>query len=154
MPAELPFPEPLPALMAQFALLAEGRKRAVLVPYTQPGSGDRSHTAHETPLGLVYHTPEVTAAEIDRAVREDTLGDLLGYGIPRKPASADRVVVLRDPTGCEKLAVGCDAATEERVRAAIDRLGNHGDRLSTETPLAVVQDRLRYWAAFFNLQSL
>lgn len=153
MIAELPFPEPLPALVAQFALLAEGRKRAVLVPYTQPDC-ERSANAHCTPLGLVFHAPDVTTDEIDRAVREDTLGDLLGYGIPRKPASADRVVVLRDPSGCEKLAVGCDAATEERVRAAIDRMGNHGDRLSTETPLAVVQDRLRYWAAFFNLQSL
>lgn len=153
MSAELPFPEPFPALVAQFTLLAEGRKRAVLIPYTQPGAGEHTN-AHRTPLGVVYGAPDVTAAEIDRAVRDDTLGELLGYGIPRKPPGADRVVVLRDANGGEKIAVGCDAATEERVRAAVDRLANHGDRLSTETPLAVVQDRLRYWARFFHLQLL
>lgn len=151
METDLPFPEPFHALAAQFALLAKGRKRAVLVPYTQPGAPSSACGAHRTPIGWIYAAPEVTPEEIGRALDEDRVGELLGYGIPRKPAKADRVLVLRSASGNEIVAVACDADTEPAVRAALGALRNDGERLATESALEVIHDRLRYWNTFFNL---
>lgn len=153
MATDLPFPEPIPAFLAQLRLLSEGRKRAVLVPHFQPRLelGHPGGVRH-TPLGTFIFDPATTTPQqIDCAVLTDTVGELLGYGIPRKPESGDRAMVLRMRDGGEKIAVVCDAGTEAAVREALDHLRDPGDTLAAEPPLTVIQQRLRFWSLYFKI---
>ena len=153
MQTDYPFPEALPALARQFALLAAGAKPAVLVPHWAPQLAAIPGPAVVTPAGVVWYDPlQTDAAAIHAAVAGNRLGEVLGYGIPAKPEGADRAVTLHTAQGDEIVSVVCDAATEPRVRAALARFATETDSLTTEPPLAVLRRRATWWKTFFDRQ--
>jgi hypothetical protein len=136
-------PERPETLAAQMAWLAEGKRKAVLVP---PGSplpvipdGVR---AHPTRAGLFLYAPAaVSEAEVDAAVAEDRIGDLLGYCIPAKPSRPTAVVVVRGRNGEEKQAVVTDKAHLRRVKLSARALAGVTDRVCVEPPESVLTGR-------------
>lgn len=147
---ELPFPEPLSAIAAQFALVRVGRKPAVLLTCGQPWVDlPADLLQRRTPAGVVVaKTPEALEAAA-RAVEDDTLGLALGYGIARKPERADRCVFMHKD-GHEVVAVLADEATEPAVRAALAPMAAADFRIDVIDPLPVVRWRIDFWKEFFN----
>lgn len=148
---DLPFPESLPTISAQLALLRLGRKPLVLLPTTQPGAEvpPGFHTA-ATLAGTLVAASAEKLAEGKLAVENNTLGIALGYGIPRKPEDADRVVFMHDGEGREIVAVCVNGKTEEAARASLELMAGADFRVGLVSPLFVIRQRLAFWTAFFS----
>lgn len=154
MAPDLPFPEALPTLAAQFALLLAGVKPAVLVPHLSPHApAPAGIVATTTPVGMVFHRAgEWNAQGIDHAVRRGMLGFLLGYGVAEKPAHPTGVLVLRDAAGLEVVTVNVDERTRATVAAALARMQQPGMTIEAATPLAVLRARAAWWMDYFATQ--
>jgi hypothetical protein len=107
--------------------------------------GNRFAT-HETPAGnFAYDTSALTKDQIDQAVANNTLGNVLGYGIASKPAPGTEVgtVVVRDKQGTEKQAVVTDAANLAAVLKRAQELADETDVVKLETAEEVIAGRQR-----------
>ena len=146
-------PEAPETLAVQLAWLRAGRRRAVLVTVGAalpelPPECDVFYTPHGL---LVFHPAVVSVQECLDHLVQDTLGLLLGYGVPRKPAPSDDniCVTLRSAGGLEKQAVL--VAPEEVAPAlfhaaltAAAALSDAGDHIHLEHPNTVLNARLRH----------
>lgn len=153
MTAAHPMPEAPETLEAQLDWLAAGKRRAVLITAgaALPVLGDRFDVVN-TPHGLLVFDPaQVGVADCLDHLAQDTLGLLLGYGVPRKPAPSDKniCVTLRSADGLEKQAVlvAPEEVNPAMFHAAITAtaaLSDAGDRIHLEHPATVLNARLRH----------
>lgn len=148
---DLPFPESIPTIRAQLALLRIGRKPAVLIPTTQPGGAPPPGLlTQSTAAGLIVAATPEKLAEAVAAVDDNSLGLALGYGIRSKPDDGDRCVYMHDGEGREILAVVTNAEQEPVVLAALGRMAGDDFKVGLVSPLFVVRQRLAYWSAFYQ----
>lgn len=135
-------------LAGQLAKLHEGKAPAVM--FTHPDQAipdwalkDGRFAVTETPQGrFVYDTSALTADQIQQAVAADRIGDVLGYGVPNKSPDASQVIVVRDRTGTELRAVTVNEQQAPGALAAAQKYGGPEDRISIESPEAVLAKRL------------
>ncbi len=137
-------PEAAETIEAQLKWLLDGRRRAVLIPAGTPlpelPAG--AVCAFPTRLGLfVFQGHRLSPYDIIRHIKDDTLGELLGYGIPRKPEGASDCVVVRGPDGREKQAVVTDEATRPAVEAAAAAVADPGDTITREAATSILKER-------------
>ena len=151
MQTDYPFPESLVALAAQLRLLRLGRKRLILLPHgiLPPGLISGLHSLHTT-VGLLLAADPAEFICVPEAIEENTLGLLLGYGIPHKPEHPDRALTLRDAHGQEILTVMADAATEPAVEAALLQMADSSHCIQRADPFEVLRARARWWLHFFD----
>lgn len=151
MRPDFPFPETPWALGDQLALLRAGRKPLLLLPHGVMPEG-LLHGLHrqETPRGLFVAADPAELGAIADALAHDTLGLILGYGIPRKPDAPDRALSLLDRAGREILTVMADAATEPAVAQALARMAGDDHQVAPADPLAVLRARATAWLHFFD----
>ncbi len=102
---------------------------------------EQGYVEHTRPEGTYFYNPDiVTPKAIDDAVASDTVGQLLGYGTPRKPQNPNGLsYTLRDRKGMEKLSVELSNDTMTSVGEALKKLKEPNDRLvieATEKTLA------------------
>ena len=138
-------PERPETIKAQLDELKAGKRPAVLVtPGAKSAVPPKGMKALRTKAGRFIYDPEqLTTEQIQAAVREDRIGDVLGYGIANKPAPEDAVgvVTVRDADGVEKRAVVTDAANLESVVAEAQNVSGPSDTVSIEHPKRVLSGR-------------
>lgn len=145
-------PEAPETLAVQLAWLRAGRRRAVLVTVgaALPALPPECAVLSTPPGLLVFHPAVVSVQECLDHLAQDTLGLLLGYGVPRKPAPSDDnvCVTLRSAGGLEKQAV---LVAPEEVAPALFHaaltaaaLSDDGDNIHLEHPNTVLNARLRH----------
>jgi hypothetical protein len=135
-------PERHETLVRQLAELRSHRRLALLLTsgneeFEVPGRYEKLDTS----VGRFVYDPEwIDKDVVEAAVREDKIGDLLGYGISTKPrvGSIGTLVVVRDSSGNEVRAVVTDFEHFYQVREAAQAIMLPGDRLSLETPEQVL----------------
>lgn len=141
----VPIPEAPETIEAQLQWLREGRRAAVLLP---PGSivpdlRGRFALFSSRRGVIVYDGCRVTPETVLAADLQDTLPELLGYGIDEMPARPAAVVVVRGPDGQEKQSVLTDSERLDKVRAAAQEIKGLGDTVQVEDGRRVVSDRLK-----------
>lgn len=149
-PEQTTVPELPETLTAQVAKLRAGKAPAVLFTPadTVPewATQDQRFDIYETGTGfkVVYDTAALTKDEIHRAIFEDRIGDILGYGVPTKPTQPTAAVVVRDRAGLELRSVLVDEATLPAAQAAAQAYADAaaGETVTREDPAAVLAKRL------------
>lgn len=138
-------PERPETVAAQMDWLNNGKRSAVLLtPGEEIPALPEGTELHPTDAGTFVYNPEKTSPEkIDEAVANNTVGDLLGYGISEKPAPEDvsGVVVIRDANGVEKQAVVTDQRHLDSVVRSAKQLAGEGDTVQVESPQQVLAGR-------------
>jgi len=154
MVTDLPFPETLPTLEAQFALLAAGRKAAVLLPHWSPQwRAPAGFAVHATPCGTFFFDPRnLVAYVIDRDLAADEIGRVLGYGVPRKPARPVGALALLAADGSEVLAVLVDAGSRAAAQAALEPMAGPAQRVELVPVAQIIRGRLAWWTQHFATQ--
>lgn len=120
---DAPMPERPETIVSQFDWLRQGKRPAVMITpgESMPAGVDIAGLAVEdTPRGRFFYDPQRIAPETIRtAVTEDRIGDVLGYGVPRKspPQPGSAIVTVKGADNIEKQSVF--AATPKEVSAAI-----------------------------------
>lgn len=145
-------PEQPAALAAQLRLVADGRKPALLVPKGTPDTVRENALAlglreAVTVAGTFYYNPDqVKRTELRRAALNNTIGEVLGYGIAAKPDERDAIgaVTVRGPDGAEKFSVATDRKNLTKVARAAGRLVDDGDVVDLEPVPAVLARRLAF----------
>ena len=151
MRPDFPFPETLWALGDQLVLLRTGRKKLLLLPHgVMPEALLHGLHRQETPRGIFVAADPAEFVALPKALTEDRIGELLGYGIPRKPAEPDRALSLVDNAGREILTVMADADTEHEVAQALARMGGDDHHVTHADPFAVLRARAAWWLHFFD----
>ncbi len=137
-------PEAPETLEAQLEWLALGKRKAVLItPGAMLPALNPAYQTLNTPHGLlVYDGVLVTEAECRQHVNMDTLGVLLGYGVPRKPDVAEECVVIRSALGVEKQSVVIDAESLPGALAAANEVKDDGDTVTVEPAEQTLTGRL------------
>jgi len=145
-----PFPESVDTLNHQLDLLRAGKRQAVLftpgeeVP--QWALDSDQYDTHTTPAGtFLYDAAELTKDQLDDAVKNNTVGRVLGYGIDAKPAAADIIgaVTVRDAKGVEKQSVLTDAKNLPGVLKAAQAIAGEGDSVRLEDPQETIARRVQ-----------
>ena len=134
-------PESPVTLNMQWDMLAQGKRPIMMVPKDTNFSSQGDLFKKRIPMNsfnlngdMYYYDPSKTNTDtIKKAVQTNTLGNLLGYGIPSEPANATQAVVLRTPQGTEKMAVHVDEASIPTVSDALRKLGTSDDTISIES---------------------
>jgi len=88
----------------------------------------------------MVHRPDMDPATVEQASQEAP-GELMGMGVPTKPADADRVIVLRRADGTPVLDVASNAETKTQVREALGKMAKEGDTITIEAPVGIIQER-------------
>lgn len=138
-------PEAPETIEAQLEWLVTGKRKAVLLtPGCVLPELPKTLSALIVKEGLViYDLSRTIAPEIQQHSRNNTLGELLGYGVATKPAQADRLVTVRGPNGHEKQAVAADSKRLDDAWRAAKAVAGPGDTVQVEHPDRVIEDRLR-----------
>jgi hypothetical protein len=145
MEAAAQMPERPETIGAQLDWLTTGKRKAVLLtsgaemPALPAGA-----EIHPTDAGTFIFDPDRTSpAELDRAVAENKIGDVLDYGIADKPApdQALGAVTIRGADGIEKQAVVTDRANLKSVLAKAKAIAGPEDTVQIETPEQVIRGR-------------
>ena len=138
-------PERPETIKAQLDELKAGKRPAVLVtPGAKAAIPPKGMKALRTKAGrFIYDPARLTADEIQASVREDRIGEVLGYGIANKPAPGSEagVVTVRDADGLEKRAVVTDAENMASVVAEAQKVTEPGDSVAIESPQKVLEGR-------------
>ncbi|MDR1190693.1 MAG: hypothetical protein LBK60_03380, partial [Verrucomicrobiales bacterium] len=131
-----PVPESDATVAVQMDWLNKGKRDAVFfTPGTTIPATPEGLARLDTARGTFIYNPLVHSEEsLNNAVKNDTLGDVLGYGIPRKPSDANiaGVIVLRGTDGTEKLSVVTDDAHRQQVEDNLNALAEEGDTVTLE----------------------
>lgn len=142
-------PETQATLQEQLNRTAEGLKPATFIPDQAAESPARGITVPDglvsTPVtspepGVMVHRPDMDPVTVQQASQEAP-GNLMGMGIPTKPADADRAIVLRRADGTPVLDVASNAETETQVREALQKMAKEGDTITVEAPEGILQER-------------
>lgn len=138
---ETPIPDTMETINEQMKLLREGSKPAVLIveggklpPLLQ------GEQATITRKGIFIHKG-IPIETISRAIKEDKVGDLLGYGVGSKPAGAETAVVVEKPSGTPVQEVLASKETAPNVVKAAQQVAKPGDKISAKPAAQVVQQR-------------
>lgn len=138
-------PERPETLKAQAEAVAGGKKPAMLVtPGAEMSAVPEGLQTHETKAGMFIYDPGATdPAKIQAAVDADAFGKILGYGSDTKPEGGDKAVVVRTADGTEKHAEVVNDQTMPAAQDAARKVAGPGDTISVESPVKVVEGRLR-----------
>lgn len=92
---------------------------------------------------FIYDPNRMVPKAITDAVKDDTIGHLLGYGIARKPAKGTEIGawVVRDPNGVEKHCVLTDKEHSAAVEKAARSMMSAGDTIALEPEAEVIARR-------------
>lgn len=129
-------PERLFTLRTQLRWLREGKRQAVSVPY--PAALEMLDTSGlavfqtKAEGAFVYDPARLSEADIRAALDEGRLGDVLGYGVPAKPARPLGSVTIRDAQGREKQSVVVDRQGAPAALRAARAVADPGDRVTLE----------------------
>lgn len=142
-------PETPEALAAQRQRVADGSKPAMLFPDQSPEDVaanfnlNPDETLTETPEGTFLHKPDILAPEaILTASAEGRTGDILGYGVPDKPAGgSDTAIVHRDADGNEIAGVVATPDTAPQITETLQQQAQPGDTVAPEPILETLQLR-------------
>lgn len=139
-----PVPESPDTLAAQVEGLTSGKRPAVLVTpgAAMPDVPEGFDTLKTEAGTFIFDREKVKPGEIRQAVKNRTIGDVLGYGIADKPAEPIGAVVVRTPEGVEKQAVMTDETSLARVAEAAREVADPGDTIKLEDPQQVIADRV------------
>jgi hypothetical protein len=142
-------PESPTSIRAQIKLLSQGKKPVIEIPKGSEIPGQipvqwQNYLQHDTADGNTYlYNPDKASPEaIDAAKATNTLGTLLGYGIPAKPANPIGAMVLRSRKGVEKAGVLYDEATKPAVVAALEKMREGDDYIRHEDIQSVLARRV------------
>lgn len=141
--------EPESALRSQIWLLNKGKKAVVEVPIGQEiphmesyQQAFSSHTSDVNGHEYLYDETKTNPAQIDNAIKTNSLGHLLGYGVPSAPAvPSGEVAVLRGPKGNEKVSVLLSHDTKPQVLKALGEMAMGEDKVNIERPEQVMKWR-------------
>jgi N12 class adenine-specific DNA methylase len=138
-------PETPQTINEQMKWLVEGKRKAVMITHGEEVPVlPKGMAITGTPAGLFIFDPKQTnPAEINAAVMNNTIGDLLGYGTPAKPAPGTpaAAVVVRGPDGTEKQGVKTDAQNLPKVVDAAKKVAGPGDTVTIEPEQKVIDER-------------
>jgi len=141
-------PEKPETIAAQIAMINEGKRNVVQITEGEvvpeipavfglkklpvPGNGT-----------FIYNPKVITPSRIKMAVEKGTIGELLGYGIPAKPAPGTEIgaVVVRAPDGTEKHGVLTDEPNLPKVLDAATKVASPGDTIGIEPEAEVIAKR-------------
>ncbi len=144
-PEENPMPEAESTLKTQQDEMLNGKRSAMLfTPGEKPLELPKDFAAINTDAGVFHYNPEkISADEIKTAVKENRIGDILDYGISKKPDvnNLHSIVVRRDKDGKEIESVATD---ETNLSAVINKQlerKEDGQTISIEAPEKVVGER-------------
>ena len=149
---EATVPEKPETLNAQVDALAKGTNKVVYFPkgtQTIPAPPEDANVTivkgDKPGAGTYYHDDSVTPADIRKAVKNGTYGELLG-NVQTKEAAAQgqpAAVVARDARGTEQKASVVDTSKPEAVQAQAQKLADQfpGAQIGIETPENVVAGR-------------
>lgn len=143
-----PVPETPETINEQVKMLTDGKRKAILITKGEkkPSIPRGMVSVPGTPFGTVIYNPDqLTHEQVVAAINENRLGDILGYGIPDKPAPGTEVgaVVVRTPAGVEKQGVLTDAEHLPAVKAAAEAVASPGDVIDIESEATVIKKRQR-----------
>jgi hypothetical protein len=147
MKVDFPFPEQPETLVYQLRWLSQGKRAAVFIPYYMPNvrmGGEFSQVYTHRGL-FIFNKEKLSEEEILKAVEEDTLGDILGYGISRKPQKPIGAVTIRAKNGIEKQAVVVGEEDVLPVLQAAHDMADDDDIVDIEDANAMVLKRINYW---------
>lgn len=144
-------PESQATILAQVRMLAKGKKDAVMVPKGTavpkiPFELQPMYASYESPSGdyFMYNPSKLTPQAIEDSIKSNTLGNVLGYGVPNKPTvDSGYTAVLRDAKGLEKQAVVIGDNNEPAVMAKLEELREPGDSINKEKSEDVIENRLK-----------
>jgi N12 class adenine-specific DNA methylase len=140
-----PVPETPATINAQVKMLTDGKRDAILItPGEAVPAVPEGHAIVKTAKGMVVYNPtKVDRKSIIAAANNDTLGTILGYGTPAKPAPGTEVgaVVVRSPEGVEKQGVLTDKESLPAVTAAAEKVASPGDKITIEPEKEVIAKR-------------
>lgn len=147
-------PELPETVAAQLQMLQEGKRDVVMITEGEKaGIGGfaptlpapiKSYSMLVTPIGRFIYNPQRTnRGEIQELIDQDRIGDILGYGIPRKPKPGTEIgaVVVRDANGLEKQGVLTDKEHLAAVQAAAKKVMSPGDVMTLEPESEVIARR-------------
>jgi hypothetical protein len=144
-PVAPPVPEKPETIAAQVQMLQEGKRKAILItPGEAPPEVPAGMQIYQTPMGsFIYDPKKVSEAEIYAAVKNNTVGDILGYGIAAKPAPGTAIgaVTVRAPDGTEKQGTLTDAQNLPKVVDAAKDVASPGDTVQVESEADVIKKR-------------
>lgn len=144
-------PETPQTINEQMKWLVEGKRKAVMITHGEEVPIlPKGMAITGTPAGLFIFDPKQTnPAEINAAVMNNTIGDLLGYGTPAKPAPGTpaAAVVVRGPDGTEKQGVKTDPQNLPNVLKAAKKVAGPGDTVTIEPEQKVIDERNKANAA-------
>jgi hypothetical protein len=139
-------PETPETIALQVQEVADGKRPAMLVPDGTEMPEIGSLAAARTKEGTVVYDPD----KLDEAtIKATPTGDLLGYGISKKPKPGTEVgaVTVRTKDGTEKRAVVTDEASLPAVTKAAEEVAEPRDKVALEKPGEVIADRVKSpWA--------
>lgn len=131
-------PESDATIFHQIGLMNRGKKAATFIPKgaevpTVPFHL-QGYLSHDNDAGHWLYNPDMTNPQaIDDAVKTDTVGNLLGYGTPNKPANPSGfAAVIRDRNGVEKMGAVLGLDNETQVMEHFKTLMDPGDVLKRE----------------------
>lgn len=143
-------PESPTSIRAQIKLLSQGKKAVIEIPKGSEIPGQvpvqwQTYLQHDTPDGFSYlYNPDLaTPASIDLAKANNSMGLLLGYGVPNKPDNPIGGLVLRNRRGTEKAAVLYDATTKDQITAALQKMAEGDDYIRHEDLFSVLARRVK-----------
>lgn len=151
-PADVASDAETPAtITAQLNQLGAGKRAAVELPKGSTLAIDdlpdiqlhfKKHVS-EDGTSFIYDEQKTTPDQIENARKTNSMGYLLGYGVPGVPAApSGEIAVLRNKLGVEKTAIILDEATKPTVLEALERQKvGEGDVVTVETAQQVMEWR-------------
>jgi len=151
-PADVASDAETPAtITAQLNQLGAGKRAAVELPKNSTLAIDdlpdiqlhfKKHVS-EDGTSFIYDEQKTTPDQIENARKTNSMGYLLGYGVPGVPdAPSGEIAVLRNKLGVEKTAIILDEATKPTVLEALERQKvGEGDVVTVETAQQVMEWR-------------
>lgn len=124
------------------AMLLPGAAVEDLAPEFLPAEGE-GMVATDTEAGAVLHNEALSPEEVQAAVANGQTGELLGTGLPTKPADATHVLVHRGPDGTTIHDVAVSPDTEPQALAALTQQAMEGDTIDREEIEEPIKRRAR-----------
>lgn len=150
------YPETPETLLDQFSRVEYGIKKCMLFHmfkkdhfpfyFVQDIERNPDLNLYESKHGtFVYNTTRLKRSDLIVAVLEDSVGMILGYGIPTVPDSGEITAVIRlvSQEGVEKEAVTCHFGQVTEVTEALSCFYEDGDKFQVQDCHSFHEERMK-----------